>query len=231
MVWVSFYLLDQDEQLMKISAEKYKKDFGINPKDPRKLRAALNHALDIRKFEIELYWKRATYFWTLIASTFAAYFLILGAQNSPDKRFFAFVVSCVGLVFTFAWFQVNRGSKQWQENWENHVDILEDEVTGPLYKTMLRRPFSGDLFDRAVTEPKNISVSKTNQIVNLFTLCIWMVLAYFSVDVIDVSRPISVRHCLVGVLAIAFCLLILWKARTHSGDHCSIAVQRETNIN
>jgi hypothetical protein len=33
----------------------------------------LGFALDIRKFEIELYWKRATYFWTFIGATFAAY--------------------------------------------------------------------------------------------------------------------------------------------------------------
>ena len=30
-------------------------------------------ALDVRKFEIELYWKRATYFWTFIAATLAEY--------------------------------------------------------------------------------------------------------------------------------------------------------------
>jgi hypothetical protein len=31
-----------------------------------KQKDALKHALDIRKFEIELYWKRAAYFWTFI---------------------------------------------------------------------------------------------------------------------------------------------------------------------
>lgn len=34
---------------------------------------ALNQALDIRKFEIELYWKRATYFWTFIGATMAGF--------------------------------------------------------------------------------------------------------------------------------------------------------------
>ena len=36
---------------------------------------ALAYALDIRKFEIELYWKRATYFWGFIAAAFAGYAL------------------------------------------------------------------------------------------------------------------------------------------------------------
>ena len=36
-------------------------------------------ALDIRKFEIDLYWKRAAYFWTFIAAAFGAYFLMFNA--------------------------------------------------------------------------------------------------------------------------------------------------------
>ncbi|MCC9001729.1 MAG: hypothetical protein LM549_03765, partial [Candidatus Competibacter sp.] len=61
-----------------IDEVKYKSDFGIYPKDRSKLESALEKALDIRKFEIELYWKRAAYFWTLIAAAFAGYFIILG---------------------------------------------------------------------------------------------------------------------------------------------------------
>ena len=215
---------------MQIDEAKYKSDFGIDPSSEKKLEAALEHALDIRKFEIELYWKRAAYFWTLIAAAFAGYFVILSAQHLDDKKFLAFVVACVGFLFTFAWFQVNRGSKQWQENWENHVDMLEDRVTGPLYKTTLCRPPGDDLFERYVTGPGNISVSKTNQIVNLFTLCIWLDLAYFTLDAIGCDYPISKRHAVVGGLTFAFCLLILWRGRTYPGDHNHVANQRATRV-
>ncbi|MGN6729091.1 MAG: RipA family octameric membrane protein [Rhodanobacteraceae bacterium] len=55
--------------------EAYEREFGLpatNAKgDPNKVRAALDHALGIRKFEIELYWQRAAYFWALIAAAFA----------------------------------------------------------------------------------------------------------------------------------------------------------------
>lgn len=215
---------------MKIDETKYKSDFGIEPENMEKLKAALEQALDIRKFEIELYWKRAAYFWTLIAAAFAGYFVILSAQHLDDKKFLAFIVACVGFLFTFAWFQVNRGSKQWQENWENHVDILEDKVTGPLYKTILGRPSGDDFFERHVTGPGNISVSKTNQIVNLFTLCIWLALAYFSLDVIGCQYPLSIKHVAVGALTLGFCVLILWRGRTHLGDHTHIANQRTTRV-
>ncbi|TQP38712.1 hypothetical protein FLM09_19635 [Vibrio cholerae] len=55
--------------------ERYRKKFGIgDPEVPysQKNKLALDYALDIRKFEIELYWKRATYFWALIAVALAS---------------------------------------------------------------------------------------------------------------------------------------------------------------
>ncbi len=215
---------------MQINEKKYKSDFGIEPENKEILKEALERALDIRKFEIELYWKRAAYFWTLIAAAFAGYFVILSAQHLTDNNFLAFIVACIGFLFTFAWFQVNRGSKQWQENWENHVDMLEDKITGPLYKTTLGRPSGDDFFERHVTGPGNISVSKTNQIVNLFTLCIWLALAYFALDVVGFKYHLSIRHIAVGSLTVGFCILILWRGRTYPGDHDHIANQRTTRI-
>ena len=92
---------------------------------------ALKCALDIRKFEIELYWKRATYFWTLIAASFAGYFALqsvdLAKRNEPS----IFIITCIGFVLSFAWYLVNRGSKYWQENWERHVDVLAEKVIAP----------------------------------------------------------------------------------------------------
>ena len=49
---------------------------------------ALAYALDIRKFEIELYWKRATYYWAFIAAAFAGYALTYktAADHEPRTR-------------------------------------------------------------------------------------------------------------------------------------------------
>lgn len=65
-----------------MNAEEYRAAFANPPdgKAPEKesdTRAgrALALALDIRKFEIDLYWKRATYFWAFIAAAFAGYAL------------------------------------------------------------------------------------------------------------------------------------------------------------
>lgn len=213
-----------------MTEDEYKRDFGLNPENKDKVAKALEHALDIRKFEIDLYWKRAAYFWTLIAAAFAGFFAILGSKELHDKEYLAYIVGCIGLLFTWAWFLVNRGSKYWQENWENHVDMLEDAITGPLYKTVLHRPPETDIFDKYVTGPLAISPSKTAQWVSLFTLCIWFILIIHTLPEMNLFSTLSIKHFVVGILTLAFGLLILWKGRTYKGAYDHIATKRETNI-
>lgn len=104
---------------MAASPPDYQASFGIAPSNAALRAKALELALDIRKFEISLYWQRTAYFWALIAATFAGYLAVLSAEHIEDKQFYAFAVACLGFVFSLAWFLVNRGSKFWQENWEN----------------------------------------------------------------------------------------------------------------
>lgn len=95
-----------------------------------------------------------------------------------NKQFYAYVIGIIGFVFTWAWFLANRGSKYWQENWENHAAMLEDETIGPLFKTTLHRPKSDDWVENIITGPANFSVSKISQWVSMFTLLIWVVLIW-----------------------------------------------------
>lgn len=66
-----------------------------------KLEKILDRAYGIRALELDLYWKRATYFWGLMIATFTAYFI---AQN-PTYQFTQvniFLVICLGYVFSLA---------------------------------------------------------------------------------------------------------------------------------
>ena len=135
---------------------------------------ALSHALDIRKFEIELYWKRATYFWTFIGASFAGYITLKSSEAKTDDNL-SLLISCLGMLFSLGWLCVNKGSKFWQENWENHVDFLEDSNTGPLYKTVTssisesnKREKIKDFFTGSLP----YSVSKVNQIISLYIFII-----------------------------------------------------------
>jgi hypothetical protein len=139
---------------------------------------ALDLALEIRKFEIELYWKRATYFWAFIAAAFGGYGLVQKLDD-PEKTLLSVLLSCLGLVFSFGWYCVNRASKRWQQNWENHVDILEDAVLGPLYKVIIEKLDDHGPLRRIATGSAPLSVSKINQMISLFVVGAWVVLIIY----------------------------------------------------
>ncbi|WP_339722008.1 hypothetical protein [uncultured Paraglaciecola sp.] len=198
----------------KLNTEKYKELFA-EPKqrkskdDPKEsdLRAgrALDYALDIRKFEIELYWKRATYFWAFIAAAFAGYALTYKAAN--PEPWLSMLFAALGLVFSFAWYLVNRGSKFWQSNWERHVDLLEDMTLGPLYKVVAVTQDNSS--GNPLTSPAQFSVSKINQILSVFVSTVWLLLFLRSMMPLSFHLPLDVYKICTLVIVFLF-LYLLW---------------------
>jgi hypothetical protein len=134
-----------------------------------KKKKALKLALETRKFEIELYWKRAAYFWVFIGAAFVAYFQLITAKENIIPNVYLIVISIIGYFFSLGWYFVNRGSKYWQENWEDHVYWLEKEICGPLYSTV-KTP-NQKFFHLTNSFP--FSVSRVNQLLNLIMLLFW----------------------------------------------------------
>ena len=165
---------------------------------------ALALALDIRKFEIELYWKRATYFWGFIAAAFAGYALTYKSA-ADHEPWLGLLFSSLGLVFSWAWFLVNRGSKFWQQNWERHVDLLEGMTLGPLYKTMAVDPNSRN----PLTAAGRFSVTKINQMLSAFVTLIWVVLCVKSLWPLSLALEPDYFRISICVVT-AFCLFFLW---------------------
>lgn len=127
---------------------------------------ALSTALEIRKFEIDLYWRRATYFWAFVGAIFVGYAAVGVGENKSFSV--QIILAVLGALFSLAWCLVNHGSKYWQSNWEAHVDLLEDAEIGPLYKRILRQ-----------SDNKNagtFSVSKVNLAVSYMVLSVWGIL-------------------------------------------------------
>lgn len=162
----------------------YLKNFSGDCSKDGKQTEALKQALDIRKFEIELYWKRTTYFWTIIAAIFAGFFLLRKSGPPFSEIDFppSYILSNLGFIFSLGWYFVNRGSKAWQRNWEAHVDLLEDEVMGPLYKTGINR-YMYKFLDLSDAYP--FSVSRINQILSLFVAATWLYLIIYSIAAIN----------------------------------------------
>jgi hypothetical protein len=135
--------------------------------DASKLKAARKLAHKIRQFEIELYWKRATYFWAFQLIAFTALGLLLkDGHISPLGQLplgRLLIPAPIGVITAFAGYLTARGSKFWQENWEAHVDLLEDETQERLTHVILCR-------DRP-----QFSVSRVNQQLLLYLTLGWLV--------------------------------------------------------
>ncbi len=223
-----------DKRLREITLAEYVEKFaleGANNENNKKAEA-LKYALDIRKFEIDLYWKRATYFWTFIGAAMAGYFLIQKTEG-PTNTYLSVIAGCLGFLFSFAWFYVNKGSKYWQENWENHVDLIEDYVVGPLYKTVIHRPEEDETksIRDFVTGPAAYSVSKINQIVSLFVGLLWVVLVFQALPPFDRCAPIEWKYVVPIGLTILTCF-VMWRwGKTDKSNYKGlVATLRQTTI-
>jgi hypothetical protein len=218
----------EEQPVDRSAKERYLSSFSGDIEDKPRMLKALELALDIRKFEIEMYWKRAAYFWVFTGAAFGAYLTISGADKFENRANTLLLVSCVGLVFSIAWYFVNRASKYWQENWEAHVDLLEDAVIGPLYKTVLRK--EGVSFWH-LNGAFPFSVSKLNQLLSLFSVFV------FALLVIDTqcryitfawSPNLYPAFCILGVVifVIAFC----WTGKTSPPQSKMLATLRDTEL-
>lgn len=102
---------------------------------PESHKAALDRAHELRKFEIENYWKRSSYFWGFQLVAFGA--LALVAKDGKFHPPFVLIVAVLGALTALTGLLTAKGSKFWQANWEAHVDFLEKKVEGNLHTTAL----------------------------------------------------------------------------------------------
>lgn len=177
-----------------------------------KQRKALALAHDIRKFEIDLYWRRATYFWAFIAVAFAGFF----ASSTQSDSSSTFVIACLGLLFSLAWYLVNRGSSAWQRNWEVHVDLLEDEISGPLHKAIVSRG-THKFWD--LLGPYSYSPSRLNTALSLLLVLVWIILIARTLARILAVNGGLITVITVGVLTLAAGLCMLFWAQSGRSSH------------
>jgi hypothetical protein len=148
-----------------------------------KLKNAIENALDIRKFEIDLYWRRANYFWLYNVSAFTAYFYVISNNtiNKEDASLLTLLITGIGVFLSLCWVCINKASKSYQENWEKHVDLLEDDYMGPLYKRTLE--YEKDRFERLIHKKiSTFSVSKINLLLSRGMVVTWFLLWIYAIS-------------------------------------------------
>lgn len=138
---------------------------------------ALEIALDTRKFEIELYWKRTGYFVLFIGAVFVGYYKVLQISGLSDseKEWLLLLLAALGFLLSLLWYMANRGSKFWQENWEAHIEDLSIELGKPIFgiiKNNEHTIFNPKQFNKSYP----FSVSKVNQMVSLIITFSWLII-------------------------------------------------------
>jgi hypothetical protein len=209
-----------------IDPEEYDRLFGIEPGhiDESKLKEALKRAWETRNFEIDKFWIRVAYFWGFIALIFGAYIALITGENSKAMNMHLdWYLILLGAIFSVAWFLVICGSKSWQKNWEEHINRLEDRVTGPLYKTIY------------CTKKPYYSVSKINKILAGAVIGVWAILAFDCIvrkkEIFGGIVNIFIKDCfgLMSFLAAVVCIFILCiKGQSDDGN---FRIKRGNNEN
>ena len=208
--------------------EEHKK---TKPWQKSSLQEAYEKAHDVRKFEIDLYWKRALYFWGFEAAFLVALGQFLTAEKYEEQLIPLLLLSCFSFVYTVLWCFALQGMKRWQENWEIHIDFLEKNISGCLYKTVLYKKNKQFGF---------YSVSRINEIVAvllafmwLFSAALFSVQLYFGLDSwlekIEKCLPnISINFFLLIIGAVTVLGGLVWMLRSDFKGHNKALVEERT---
>jgi len=182
--------------------DKYFEALGLQPGSDnasKQLAAALARAHDIREFEIE----HATYFWAFQVAAFTA-FALFWRDKPSGNRPLSVAFAGIGLLIALSGWLSARGF--WQENWEKHIDLLEDSIEGRLHKTVW-------IGARGL----QFSVSRINEKLNVLLTVFWLgmlLVAAIAVLEIPVSKPPT--WLAVGLSALTLMLAARWLWRTRS---------------
>lgn len=167
---------------------------------------AFKIALDTRKFEIELYWKRSNYFTLFIGIVFVGLYTIYDKSDSIELSILEIILSILGYFLSLLWYLSNRGSKFWHENWEEHISVLGRKIGCPIFdigKTPNKKI-------TAMTDYYPFSVTKINHLVSIFITISWFVIL-ISLLAIKVPKTFNFDYkcCYVFIYLIALTIFIV----------------------
>lgn len=189
---------------------------SINCEEKKKLEGLLNLAIEQRKFSIELYWKRANYFWLFVAAIFVAYIRTLPKKDTPnytEMEWVNLIVCLVGVICSIGWYMTNRGSKYWQENWEAHIKCISKKLDCSIFETYMnpQKTF------KDVLSYYPYSFTKVNLILNMVFVLTWFLLLVFrSSSLLGIKLCCCCSTCnwILILLGLAF-IVIVFAALMH----------------
>lgn len=194
--------------------DRYFSSLGYNLRDSRsyaRIELALNRAYQLRTFEIEHYWKRATYFWGFQIAIFAAFGLIWRDTGHDPWSPITVALAGLGILTAVANSLSAAGSKFWQENWENHIDMLSNHTEGRLHRIVWLQ-----------NGKKGFSVSRINQQLGFYCIGFWILIfifvawRYLGFEIPNLFDEKYYRGIYVGVMlfVVMLCVAFLFRQTT-----------------
>lgn len=178
-----------------------------------------DNILELRKFEIENFWKRTLFFWGTIALIYAGFF-------KTDLKDYQIIIPLIGLLFNIIFSLSTRGSKYWQEHWETMAAVYENELKFDFFtyetKGIIRKK-SKSFF----TRPYRFSVSKLTMLLSDLSVLLWIFLWIQQLAILfkeskiklePFSQNTEIHWFTVGILAIHIILIGYFIAFTISGN-------------
>lgn len=124
--------------------------------------------LELRKFEIENFWKRTLFFWGTIAIVLAGYF-----KADLNDKYLVFI-SFLGIIYNTIFSMSIRGSKFWQEHWETMAVVYENSLNFSLLKKGTSQIIDNKNKSSLITYPYRFSVSKLTMLLSDITVLLWV---------------------------------------------------------
>lgn len=177
---------------------KVKDELGINLYDK---------IFELRKFEIENFWKRTLFFWGTIAIIYAGYF-------KAEIGLYLIILPLMGVLFNLVFSFSIRGSKYWQAHWESMASEFEKNQGFELFGTDKKDEIAG--WEKLwVSKPYRFSVSKLTMLLSDLSVILWVFLWLKELFLlIHCSKCFTIEHfglIVIHVALIGYFVLFLKK--------------------
>ncbi|MDI9333870.1 MAG: hypothetical protein QM533_05795 [Cytophagales bacterium] len=171
---------------------------------------------DVRKFEIDLFWRRSLFFWgfaTVIITAFGY------AYTNKLNKEVQLLIACCGIVCSLIWSLVNRGSKFWQKQWEDKIIIAEKNYTGSscYFHTKLEGQKFCDFLSKLPWDA-GYSVSKLTTTFSDLTMLFWILVAIYTLFFEFISKCFNgfTINIIIIFITIITVIYIFWRCPTSS---------------
>lgn len=212
--------------------KKKKNKIRISNKNNNRVNALISRCYELRSFELDLYWKRATYFWGFIIAIFTAYFITFDKDYDSLNKNYRLIINGVGIIFSIAYYLVNKGSTYWAGHWERMIDSFEKINKTPLY-----------LINQKEDNPEQLlssypySVSRINNFISLFLICIWTFLyinqlytTYYTILNGNILCVSDYRQILITIIFIIVAIFLFLKTKTSKGSNYEFYIRNSKFI-